>query len=268
VTDAYAAIAAADPTIVRRLAEVLETRAAEPDQRQMLEAYLAQVPFPHDAHVLEIGCGTGAIARALARWPRVADVQAVDPSPVFLELAQQLTQGFENVSFRQADGRNLPFESDRFDVVVFHTSLCHIPEPDRALDEAHRVLRPGGCLVIFDGANDPLQTCVDAAIDALVHDPWLVRRLPALVATAGFKVCGMRSHGYVQTIEPTYMRTLVDRGADFLVGTGRIGEELGGAMKAEAVRRVEAHRFFGHIAYASLLADKPLDLRSTNSMEP
>jgi hypothetical protein len=63
------------------------------------------------------------------------------------------------------------------------------------LAEAHRVLRPGVELAVFDGdyatatvairANDPLQACVEHAIATLVHDPWLVRRLTALIRSAG-----------------------------------------------------------------------------------
>jgi len=67
----------------------------------------------------------------------------------------------------------------------------------------------------------------------------------------------MRSYGYVQITDPNYMLTIVDRGADALAVAGQIGRELTDALKAEARRRVEQHAFFGHIAYASLLARKP-----------
>jgi hypothetical protein len=50
------------------------------------------------------------------------------------------------------------------------------------------------------------------------------------------------------------MLTLVDRGADTLVASGRLGEPAADALKAEARRRVAAGEFFGHIAYASLIA--------------
>lgn len=65
------------------------------------------------------------------------------------------------------------------------------------------------------------------------------------------------SHGYVETAEPGYLLTVVDRGVDALVSPGIIGEELGAALKAEARRRAERGEFYGHIGYASLLARKP-----------
>jgi hypothetical protein len=64
------------------------------------------------------------------------------------------------------------------------------------------------------------------------------------------------SHGFVET-HAGYMLTIVDRGADALHTSGQIGPELAAALKAEARRRVEDGAFFGHIAYASLMAQKP-----------
>jgi hypothetical protein len=70
-------------------------------------------------------------------------------------------------------------------------------------------------------------------------------------------VTSFRSHGYAQTSEPTYLLTLVDRGADFLAASGEIGSALCQALKGEARRRVEAGQFYGQIAYASMIAQRP-----------
>jgi hypothetical protein len=53
-----------------------------------------------------------------------------------------------------------------------------------------------------------------------------------------------------------YMLAIIDRGADALAASGAITEETAGALKAEARRRSDAGEFFGHIAYASLIARK------------
>jgi ubiquinone/menaquinone biosynthesis C-methylase UbiE len=266
VPDVYATIAEADPTVVEWIAGALETRAADPQQEAMRDAYLADVPFPPAARVLEVGCGTGPVSRALAARPGVAEVVGVDPSPGLLARARTLASDLSNLSFREADGRALPFADAEFDAVVFHTTLCHVPEPERALAEAHRVLRPAGWLAVFDGdyatitlalgEADPLQACAEAVMNWLVHDRWFVRKLPTLARSGGFAIETFRSFGYAQVAEPTYLLTLVDRGADFLAGAGTIGVELAAALKAEARQRVEAGRFFGQIAYASLTARK------------
>jgi ubiquinone/menaquinone biosynthesis C-methylase UbiE len=265
MADVYATIAQADETVQRRIADVLELRAADLQQRAMLADYLDDLPLPRDARVLEVGCGTGAVARTVASRPHVADVVGVDPSPVFLERARQISDN-EKLSFVVGDGRELPFDDASFDAVVCHTSLCHIPEPERALAEARRVTAEGGALAVFDGdyatttvatsACDPLQVCVDAAIEALVHDRYLARRLPSLARDAGWDVVRVRSHGYVETEDPHYMLTIIDRGADALVAGGRLGETAAQALKDEARRRAERGEFFGHIAYASVIATR------------
>jgi hypothetical protein len=149
---------------------------------------------------------------------------------------------------------------------VFHTTLCHLPKPRRAIEEAYRVLRNGGWLSVFDGDyttitvalndQDPLQACIDAVIAAGLENRWKVRELPSLVRTAGFEVRRFESHGYVQSEAPVYMQNLVERGADLLRTSAVIADELCTALKAEGRARVNSGRFFGFIAYASLAAVK------------
>lgn len=266
VSDVWSDVAILDTTVQERLVDVLETRGADPRQQAMRQAFLADVAFPAGAQVLEVGCGTGVLTRVLARWPGVAAVVGVDPAPFLLDTARTLAADLTNVSFDQADGRDLPFADASFDTVIFDSTLSHVPGPEGALAEAFRVLRADGWLAIFDGDyatttvalgdHDPLQVCVDHMMANSVTDRWVVRRLPALVTERGFAVIGFRSHGYVEAGEGSYMLTIIDRGADMLRASGSIGEETAAALKAEARRRVTAGTFFGHIAYGSLTARK------------
>jgi hypothetical protein len=79
-------------------------------------------------------------------------------------------------------------------------------------------------------------------------------RLPGLLQAAGFTPVRMRSHGYVETREARYSPTIVDRGAAALVAQGGLGAEAANALRAEARGRATSGQFFGHIAYASLVA--------------
>ncbi len=263
----FAAMVEADPSSTEKFIEDLESRAALPQQRAMLESYLAEIEFPAGARALDVGCGTGAVTRTLAGWPGVGEAVGVDTSEAFVEKARELAAGLANISFEVGDGGSLPFEEGAFDAVVGHTLLNQVPSPERAVGEAFRVLRPGGWAAFFDGdypaatvatgAFDPLQACVGATMEAVIQNKWVVRRLPALARAAGFGVTSFRSHGYAETSEPSYMLTVVDRGAEILAAAGRISAETADALKAEARRRADAGEFFGHIAYASLIARKP-----------
>lgn len=86
--DVFADITAAPPPALEMISNVLELRASIPQQQEMLRTYLRDIEFPDRAKVLEIGCGTGAITRALASWPNVGEVLGVDPSPYLVDKAR------------------------------------------------------------------------------------------------------------------------------------------------------------------------------------
>ena len=94
--------------------------------------------------------------------------------------------------------------------------------------------------------------------------PRPLARAPAAPAgtRAGFLIERFDGHAYVQTLEPQYLLTPVDRGADAPVSAWRIGRGLADALKAEARRRVESKEFCGSITFASLIARRPAEPRS------
>jgi ubiquinone/menaquinone biosynthesis C-methylase UbiE len=259
--DPYARIADVDDATVAALAERFEIRAADPRQHELWDAFLSRIPDRTAARVLEVGCGTGIITEKIARRPGVSEAVGVDPCPGFVERARRRAP---QLRFEVADGRALPFPDHAVDGVVFATTLCHVPEPERAMAEARRVLRPDGFLLVYEGdyvattvalaRHDPLQCCVDAAVAGLVHDPWLVRRLAPLARQAGFTTDALVDHGYLDTDSPAYTPSLIDVGADRLVAAGTITEPTAAALKDEARSRAGAGRYFGHIGYVSLLA--------------
>lgn len=265
--DVWTTVQDLDRATQERLADVLEKRGADAQQHAMRRAFLQEVPFPRNARVLDVGCGTGVSTRVLAGWPNVASVVGIDPARALLEKARVAAADLPDVSFHEGDGRSLPFDGATFDIVASDSMLSHVPGPERAIGEAFRVLRAGGCLAVFDGDyatttvaladHDPLQVCVDAMMAHSVTDRRIMRRLTNVVAACGFEVVSFRSFGFAETGDEGYMLTVVDRGADVLCSQGLIGKDTAAALKEEARSRLRAGRFFGHIAYAGLIARKP-----------
>jgi ubiquinone/menaquinone biosynthesis C-methylase UbiE len=104
--------------------------------------------LPRDAVVADLACGTGSVAAELA--PFVARVIAVDQSPAMLAAARKRTARLPNVELLRADLSSLPIPDACCDAALLLLALTYVAEPQPALDELCRVLKPGGRAVIVD----------------------------------------------------------------------------------------------------------------------
>jgi ubiquinone/menaquinone biosynthesis C-methylase UbiE len=96
--------------------------------------------------ILEIACGTGRVTRHLQNAFPGARLVATDLNIDMLTIALQLTPG-ANIEWRTADAQELPFDDHSFDLVIFQFGLMFVPDKEKALSEARRVLRRGGRLL-------------------------------------------------------------------------------------------------------------------------
>lgn len=96
----------------------------------------------------DLGCGTGQVSAALA--PFVARVIAVDASPAMLQAARKRLQPVTNVDLRRGDLEALPVDDGSLNAALLTLVLHHVPEPEKALSEAARVLAPRARLIIVD----------------------------------------------------------------------------------------------------------------------
>jgi len=112
------------------------------------------VPEDPEASWVEVACGPGLIARAMA--PRVGSVVGLDLTPAMIDKARAATAeaGVENVSFELGDATALNLPDDSLDGAITRFSLHHIPGPVRVLEEMRRVVKPGGYVVVSDFVTD------------------------------------------------------------------------------------------------------------------
>lgn len=108
-------------------------------------AYTELFRLEEGARILEIGCGTGALCRALKRWYPSAEVVGLDRDDAFIDYARERNTG---ETYRKGDATALPFADGSFDVTISNTVSEHV-EPSGFFGEQRRVLRDGGvCLLL------------------------------------------------------------------------------------------------------------------------
>jgi ubiquinone/menaquinone biosynthesis C-methylase UbiE len=132
-------VEAPHPFITRaRLREALEPRAGE--------------------RMLEVGPGTGYYSLDVAGWISPGgslDVLDIQQEMLDHTMRRAVEAGVANITASQADARELPYADDSFDAAYLVTVLGEIPDQDAALRELHRVIRPGGRLVVGELMGDP-----------------------------------------------------------------------------------------------------------------
>jgi ubiquinone/menaquinone biosynthesis C-methylase UbiE len=231
--------ASMDEATVRDNAARLELRAQSEDERAARAAYLELLGIAPGERVLEVGCGSGAVLRDVAR--RVApDGVAVglDPSALFLIVARELAERdgvADQTDFKEGDARSLPFADAEFDVVLAVTALSHVPNGDSAIPEMVRVTRPGGRVGVFDLDTDAFlvshpdrtltRRIIAAGSDHGTANGWIGRRLPGLLVEAGLDDVRVRGFASLEREVDGFYATVAERRSERAVQAGAIGAE-------------------------------------------
>jgi SAM-dependent methyltransferase len=134
--------------------------------RLVARDFLAWIDAPAGLDWLDVGCGTGALAEAVAERCAPRRLAGIDPSAGFLDYARHRLG--DRAELRRADAQDLPFGAAEFDRVVSGLVLNFVPDQPRAVGEIARVLRPGGeaALYVWDysGGMEMMRRFWDAAV--------------------------------------------------------------------------------------------------------
>jgi ubiquinone/menaquinone biosynthesis C-methylase UbiE len=170
------------------------SQAAAFNETEILQRITAVLGCAPDEHLLEIACGPGILAEAVA--PLVKELVCVDATPAMIILARErlAKTGVTNVKFVESFAEQLPFEDAQFDVIVTRLSLHHFADIPAVLAELRRVLRSQGRLVVADivTSEDPEEARLHNALEQL-RDPSHVRMFSAkeliqALQSAGFEL--------------------------------------------------------------------------------
>ncbi|MEO6743235.1 MAG: methyltransferase domain-containing protein [Caldimonas sp.] len=259
-----------DDTTLAILVGRLESRGKHPRFTAMMNEYLAAMSIQSAKTVLDLGCGTGVAARAIAsRQGFAGHVTGIDVSPYLTAAAQGLAkkEGISNtVTFRTGDSESLNLPDASFDAVVAHTLISHVPNPLTVLQEIVRVVKPGGTVGIFDGdyasmsfgSDDPEKAKADdeKIINAIVTNSRVMRQMPQLLLEAGLALTASFSYVVADLGKADFWETAIQSFVRLLPKAGAMTEVEARAW-ADAMLNRSAHGvFFGACNYYSFVTTR------------
>lgn len=201
--------------------------------------------------ILDVGCGTGSLTFALAADADLAEITAIDYSPVFVEAARRRNTD-PRVRITQADACDLPFEDGAFDRALALLVLHFVPEASKAVAEMRRVVRTGGVVAaaVWDhlGGMPGMRMAIDTA--ALLGESG--RKLRARYCFQPMMQPGEMKRTFVEQglseVSETEMmvrmdyRNFEDYWAPIAEGEGPLGQYVATLGDAENVRLTAAVR--------------------------
>ncbi len=123
--------------------------------RLVAREFLTWLEVPAGGRWLDVGCGTGVLARVILERVSPSEVQGIDPSEGFIAHAREQVKD-ERAEFRVGDAQALPYEDERFDAAVAGLVLNFVPDAARAVGEMARVTRGSGVVgaYVWDYAGE------------------------------------------------------------------------------------------------------------------
>lgn len=260
-----------DEATLERIIHRLELRGTDPTFCRYRDAYLERLALPGDAQVLEVGCGTGVVTRAVAGRPGFAGrVVGVDHSPVLIDAARRFakTEGVEHrLEFEVADAHALDLPDGAFHAVIAHTLLSHVTDPLTVLREMARVVRPGGAVVVFDGdfaswtfgspAPEVGQAMDDGLRAVMVSKPRVLREMPRLLRAVGLELTEAQAHVYAEVGTSVYFFNALETYGPLIVRAGLVTPEQFDAFLAERRQASADGLFFASCNYYAYVALRP-----------
>jgi arsenite methyltransferase len=229
----------------RQAAQELEAVYSKRDllrRRALVHEALGAVP---GERILDAGCGPGFyVAELLDKVGSDGAVVGVDASPQMLAAAAQRSQGRANVSFHEGDVTALPVGAGEFDRALCVQVLEYVADIPAALRELHRVLRPGGRVLLWDvdwatvswhSEQPERMRRVLLAWDQHLTNPSLPRTLAAQMRAAGFEDVAVAGHSFAtdEVNDESYAGALLALMTDYVAERPEIGPEVAAAWAAE-----------------------------------
>lgn len=269
--DVYLNINEVTGEMIERIIQRLEFRDTDPTFSSWINAYLDKLPLGSAERVLDVGCGTGVVARRIAlREDFSGEVIGVDYGANLIaaahELAERKAPGVNNLRFEIGDCHALTYDDNTFDIVVAHTLVSHVRDVERTVQEIVRVAKPGGRIAIFDGDYaswtfaypEPsiARKMEQALLDATFAHPDTMRFMPVLLKDAGADIIEVLAMPYAEVGKANYWKSLAETYGARIAPLGLLPQAEVDTWMNWLTQASDDGTFFGVSNYFTYLARK------------
>ena len=253
-----------DQRLIQRLERLYSTR----DVLRRRELVRAALGARSGERILDVGCGPGFyITELLEAVGREGAVAGADISADMLAVAAKRAAGHGNVEFHEADATSLPVPDASFERAVCVQVLEYVRDVPAALAEMHRVLRPGGRMLVWDvdwstvswhAIDRQLMRQVLAAWDKHLTHPSLPQTFAAQLRNAGFQDVRMDAHAFATTelIPDAYGGSLVPLLEQYVAEQGGMSQQEAKAWADEQRELGDCGGFFFAVTQFCFTATK------------
>ena len=269
--DVYGRTFQLDEPALAAMAARLELRGKHPFFTRAIDEYLSRFRLAHIQRVIEIGTGTGIVARNIAKRGQFKGaILALDISEYLIERARQLAEEEDiapRIEFRIADAHSIDVGDAGADVVIAHTLVSHVTDPVAILTEAKRLLRPGGRVVIFDGdyASMTFATASpdygkeqdEILINAIVAHPRVMRIMPRLLKEFGLTLRDAMSYVVADIGVADFFKGALASFRILLPRAGTMTEASANEYVSTLEIESDEGRFFGASNFYTYIAERP-----------
>jgi SAM-dependent methyltransferase len=278
---------AQDDESVAQMVALLDYQDALPSARRLHDWAIEKAALQPGDHVVDLGSGTGTMSRQLASLVApvasagvpAGQVIGIEPNPHLRAVAVSRAKaaGVSNVSFVEGFAGALPFDDSTIDFVWCERVLQHLADPQSAINDIARVLRPGGRAVLLDSDYgtrivsdlDPdLAAAFSRASLGPIANPYAARHIPAKIHVAGLELePDVGSSAFIFSSEMLLRTQVLSRDADDAVESGGLTRDIADAVVRTVHDAAERGLAFAAITVFGFVARKPESFTTWNQRQ-
>ena len=250
------------------ISERLENRSLKGQFYDFTKEYFALMDFDENSKILELGGGTGVIGRNFIEYRNFKGKYVVsDLSKELLNFGEKKAKELEldnYLHFKQIDAMSkITHDKGSYDIVIMHTLVSHVPNPAVVIENAKKLLKRNGKIIIFDAdyetllmasGNKELDEIVNAAIKkGCVAQPKVMRLIPKIGNSLKLKLIKYKSNLLFEAGSAEFFYGMGKTLSNAVVKSNQLDKKIADEWLKEIEKAMSENTFFGMCPYITYI---------------